>query len=177
MRSASINCGIDAFSIKVECLRARFIPLIFSILALIVSQFSSWEPLVFREVVHANACEWSRMNRNDARYPKRKSAAIPARYTFSNVPRMGTVIDKTIRKLSGLLEIIDGSRRSVRNIVLRFSFEPILCDFSRGNKGNTIVCVIDNLLSTKALMWSDKWLKNYPRIKIIRNFKFIFLIK
>jgi len=35
-------------------------------------------------------------------YPKRKSAAIPARHAFSNVPRVGTVIDKTIRKLPGL---------------------------------------------------------------------------
>ena len=85
----------------------------------------------------------------DARYPKRESMTIPARHAFSNAPRMRTIIDKTIRKLLGLLEIIGGSRRSVRNIVLRFSLEPILCDFFRGNKGKTIVCVIGNLFLAK----------------------------
>lgn len=102
-------------------------------------------------MVHANAYEW-RMGQIDARYPKRESMTILARHAFSNAPRMRTIIDKTIRKLLGLLEIIGGSRRSVRNIVLRFSLEPILCDFFRGNKGKTIVCVIGNLFLAKVVM-------------------------
>jgi len=61
--------------------------------------------------VHASGVE----RIGSTRYLKRESAAIPARHAFSNAPRAGTVIDKTIRKLLGLLEIIGGSHRSVWN--------------------------------------------------------------
>lgn len=143
MRSTPINCGIDAFPIKVERLCALSSPWSSRssqssmYLATSIVPQSSKTVSLSRDgsQIRANACEWSRTDRIDARYLKRKSAAIPARHAFSNVPRVGTVIDKTIRKLPRL----SGNYRRKSQVGAKHDFRSNrLCVFSREIKEKPI---------------------------------------
>lgn len=118
----------------------------------------SWTVSLLRDglQVCTNACEWSRTDWIDVCYLKRESAAIPARHAFSNAPRAGTVIDKTIRKLPGLLEIIAGSHRSVRNTRYDFRSNQCFVTFLAEIKRKPSYAYIGNLLLTKTITRSDK---------------------